>query len=51
MNINFENAVLLDNNTATDLFANKPMTVKNGKVTVYLTKNGCAWIGVQKNKE
>lgn len=30
----------------TDLFENKPLTVKNGKVTVYLTKNGCAWIGV-----
>ena len=33
----------------TDLYSNKPMTVKNGKVTVYLTKNCCAWIGVQKN--
>lgn len=35
----------------TDLFENKPMTVTNGKVTVYLTKNGCAWIGVQKTKK
>lgn len=34
----------------TDLFENKPMTVTNGKVSVYLTKNGCAWIGVQKTK-
>lgn len=25
--------------------------IQNGKVTVYLTKNGCAWIGVQKNIE
>ncbi|MGN0545718.1 MAG: glycoside hydrolase family 36 protein, partial [Acutalibacteraceae bacterium] len=30
-----------------DLYENKPLTVRNGKVTVTLTKNGCAWIGVQ----
>lgn len=33
-----------------DLYKNKPLTVRNGKVTIYLTKNGCAWISVQKDK-
>ena len=30
-----------------DLYENKPLTVRNGKVTVTLTKNGCTWIGVR----
>lgn len=33
---------------ATDLYANTPLDVINGRVKFYLRKNGCAWIGVKK---
>ncbi|MGN0522580.1 MAG: glycoside hydrolase family 36 protein [Eubacterium sp.] len=33
-----------EGSTATDMYNNKPMSVKNGKIKFYLTKNGCVWI-------
>ena len=33
---------------ATDLFENKQIKIKNGKISFYLTKNGCAWILIRK---
>lgn len=36
---------------ATDLYNNKPLDVKNGKVKLYLSKNNCAWIKIFKQTE
>lgn len=33
---------------ATDLYSNKPLNAKRGKLTIYLSKNNCAWIKVSK---
>lgn len=33
---------------ATDLYSNKPLNAKNGKLIIHLTKNDCAWISVSK---
>lgn len=33
---------------ATDLYNNKPLNTKNGKLIICLTKNDCAWIEVSK---
>lgn len=40
-----------DGCSVTDLYTNKPLTVKNKKIKLYLPKNDCAWIEVKSNRE
>lgn len=40
-----------DGCTVTDLYNNKPLNARNGKLTIHLTKNDCVWIKVTNTKQ